>query len=159
MQFHRRCVVLALLWKLLSCARDLHKNKFKKNFRVVGCVQCLWILSLIFAVLQMCVCVWSMDAHCTKLTFGLHHARHSCSVFTALWCDCSVVKLIFYLHQTPSWLRLVWTNKLTCWHNSTNDDYILCMRYQSPSPAHPSAADEAWYWLKHVLHNGPSTYY
>ena len=33
-----------------------------------------------------------------------------CSVFTALWCGCSVVKLTFYLHQTPLWLWLVWTN-------------------------------------------------
>ena len=25
---------------------------------------------------------------------------------------------------------------------------------QSPSPSHPSAADEAWYWLKRVLRSG-----
>ena len=28
------------------------------------------------------------------------------------------------------------------------------MRQQSPSPGHPSTADEAWYWLKRVLHSG-----
>ena len=43
--------------------------------------------------------------HCVhaykKLTFHLHHAWHSCLVFTALWCGCSVVKLT-YLHQAPS---------------------------------------------------------
>ena len=29
------------------------------------------------------------------------HARHSCSVFTALWCGCSFVKLAYYLHHPP----------------------------------------------------------
>ena len=40
-------------------------------------------------------------------------ARHSCFVFTALWCGCFVVKLPFYFDQTPSWLWLVWTNYLS----------------------------------------------
>ena len=31
---------------------------------------------------------------------------------------------------------------------------ILCMIWQSPSPGHPSAADEAWYWPKRVLRSG-----
>ena len=52
-----------------------------------------------------CAHEWSVDTHCVhayaKLTFHLHHAWHSCLVFTALWCGCSVVKLIFYLHQAP----------------------------------------------------------
>ena len=74
----------------------------------VWCIQCLWALSLSCAVLQMCVeCVHTCAY--TKLTFHLHHARHWCSVFTALWCSFSVMKLT-YLHQTPSWLWLVWTN-------------------------------------------------
>ena len=30
----------------------------------------------------------------------------------------------------------------------------LCMRQQSPSSGHLSAADEAWYWLKHVQCSG-----
>ena len=39
-----------------------------------------------------CVCVerghtWVY----TKLTSRLHHARHSCSIFTVLWCGCSFV--------------------------------------------------------------------
>ena len=33
-------------------------------------------------------------------------------------------------------------------------DCILCMIWQSPSPGHPSAADEAWYWPKRVLRSG-----
>ena len=41
--------------------------------------------------------------------------RYSCSVFTALWCGCSVVKLTFYLHQTPSWLWLV-TRSFVFWN-------------------------------------------
>ena len=54
---------------------------------------------------QLCspsnVCVWSVDT-CVykKLTFRLHHARHSASIFTALWCGCSFVKVAFYLHYT-----------------------------------------------------------
>ena len=39
---------------------------------------------------------------------------HSCSVFTAVWCG----KLTFYLHQTPSWLWLVWTNSPNFTHQS-----------------------------------------
>ena len=31
---------------------------------------------------------------------------------------------------------------------------IYCTRLQSPSPGHPSTADEAWYWLKHVPYSG-----
>ena len=46
----------------------------------------------------------------TKLTFRLHHARHSSFIFTALWCGCSFINLAFYLHHTPpSWLWLVST--------------------------------------------------
>ena len=66
-------------------------------------------------VTQLCspssVCVERGHMLCahTKLTFRLHHAWHSCSVFTALWSGCSVIKITFYLHQTPSWLWLVWT--------------------------------------------------
>ena len=33
-------------------------------------------------------------------------------------------------------------------------DCILCMIWQSPSPGHPSAADEAWYWPKRILRSG-----
>ena len=33
-------------------------------------------------------------------------------------------------------------------------DCILCMIWQSPSPGHPSAADEVWYWPKCVLCSG-----
>ena len=43
-----------------------------------------------------------------RVTLCLHHTRHSC--FGALWWGCSVVKLTFYLHQTPSLLWQVWTN-------------------------------------------------
>ena len=72
-----------------------------------------------FAVLKlwMCVCVcvcvcgaWTQVVCIHNLTFRLHHTRHRCSVFTALWCACSFVKLN-YLHQIPSWLWLVWINK------------------------------------------------
>ena len=68
---------------------------------------------------QLCspsnVCVWSVDTCVyTKLTFHLYHARHRCSVFTALWCGCSFVKLAFYLHHTP-------ILALACRHNGTNN--------------------------------------
>ena len=66
---------------------------------------------LSFAVFQIWVCgAWCTLCGYTKLTFHLHHAWHSCLVFIALWCGCSIVKLTFYLHQTPSWLWLVRTN-------------------------------------------------
>ena len=32
-------------------------------------------------------------------------------------------------------------------------DTMKCI-WQSPSPGHPSAADEAWYWPKRVLRSG-----
>ena len=49
----------------------------------------------------MCVCgTWTHLVCIHNLT----HFR-----LTALWCGCSVVKLT-YLHQTPSWLWLLWTN-------------------------------------------------
>ena len=53
---------------------------------------------------NVCVYVWSVDT-CAyiKLSFRLHHTRHSSSVFNELWYGCSVMKLTFYLHQTP-WL-------------------------------------------------------
>ena len=89
MKFHRRCVVLALLWKLLSHTRVL-------NSVFVG------LVTLSFAFLQMRVeCVHKLCVY-IKLTFCLHHAWHSCSVFTALWCG-YVGKVTFCLHQTPSW--------------------------------------------------------
>ena len=39
-------------------------------------------------------------------------------------------------------------------HEGQPPDCILCMIWQSPSPGHPSTADEAWYWPKPVLHSG-----
>ena len=56
----------------------------------MGCIQCLWVLSLSFAVLQMCVCVERGHTLCayTKLTF--------CQVFTKLG--------IFCLYCTLMWL-------------------------------------------------------
>ena len=47
-----------------------------------------------------------------KAHFHLHHARHNCSVFTALWCSCSVLETTFYLQQTSFWLFLVWATRL-----------------------------------------------
>ena len=52
---------------------------------------------------------------------SVHHAWYSCSVFTALWCGCSVVKLTFCHHQTPSWLWLVWTHLTTYRSVGTNN--------------------------------------
>jgi len=103
------------------------------------CIQCLWVCSLSFAILQMCLCVCGgghMLCAYTKLTFrlhlalspdpSLHHAWHTgCSVLTALLCGCSVVKLTFYLHQTPSWLWLV--RILTCLHPTRVDTTVQLM--------------------------------
>ena len=60
-----------------------------------------------------CVSVGSMHGH----TCSVHPQsslsvfimlRYSCSVFTALRCGCSIMKPTFYLHQTTSWLYIVW---------------------------------------------------
>jgi len=62
---------------------------------------------------NVCVCVCVERGHMlcayTNLTFHLYHAWHSCSVFTALWFSCSVIK-VTYLHQTTSWVWLIWAN-------------------------------------------------
>ena len=93
-------------------------------------------------VTQLCsppnVCAWSVDKRV--------HTQSSLSVFTtlgtavlivfthaALWCSFSVVKLTFYLHHTPSWFWLVWTNSpvftltrvWTSRHNGTNNARTL----------------------------------
>ena len=73
---------------------------------VMGIFSVCWFSwSLSFAVLQMCVCVeCGHTCAYTELIFHLH-AWHSCSVFTALWCGCSVMKPT-YLHQTLVWTHL-----------------------------------------------------
>ena len=58
----------------------------------------------------VCGCGDTLSAY-IKLTFRLHH--HSDTAVTSLFCDCSVVKLNFYFHQTASWLWLVWTNSVS----------------------------------------------
>ena len=95
MQLHRRYAMLTLLWKLLSYAIGLWKTSGFSQVR--GCIQCLWVWSLSFAVLQ--VCVWSVDTCCV-------HTQNSLSVFITLgtavlssvhssWSGCSVVKITF----------------------------------------------------------------
>jgi len=103
MQFHRRYAMLALLWKLLSYAIGFEQQKKTSSFSQVRGMYS------VFVVTQLQVCVWSMDTRAyTKLTFCLHYVRHTCSVFTALWCGCSVVKRTFYPISCQLWL--VWTN-------------------------------------------------
>ena len=94
-----------------------HSLHFGRHTQRVSLTRTTGWVQLGFA-LNMCVCVWSVDTLCvyTKLTFHLYHARHTCSIFTVLWCGCSAVKLTFYLHQTPSWLWLVINGYLTCVH-------------------------------------------
>ena len=89
-------VVMYYVWKL-SYARVTQKYRISQIMGVHSV--------FVGFVTQHCspsnVCVWSVDTCAyTKLTFHLHDTRHSYSVFTALWCGCSFVTLIFYLHQT-----------------------------------------------------------
>ena len=100
MQFHRRCVVLALLWKLRFC------TKIPGFLEQWGCIQCCG--SVGHLALQSFKCVWAWDTLCAYV--------NSLSVFTVLGTAVLsslhsgvVVKLILYLHQTPSWLWLVWS--------------------------------------------------
>ena len=95
---------LALLSKL-SCSKIKTTSGFS---------QVMGLYSVFVGVVtQLCspsnVCVEHGHTLCAyiKFTIHLHHAQHGCSVFTALWCGCFVVKLPFYFHQTPSWLWLV----------------------------------------------------
>ena len=95
----------------LFYARGLQQKYFWVFSR---CIQCLWVCMVTQLWSPSNVCVWAVDTYCvwavytdcayTKHTFHLHVAWHSFSVFTAFWCGCSVMKLTFYLHQTPSWL-------------------------------------------------------
>ena len=90
-RFHRKCVVLGILWKL-SYARVSKKifRVFSSNrgvFSVCG-VGHSALQSLKSVCVCVCVCVCVEHGHTciyTKLTFHLHHTQHSWSVFTALW--------------------------------------------------------------------------
>ena len=132
-----KCVVLALLWKLLSYVRVLCNIKnfqvFSSNWGVFCvCWFCHWALQ---SFKWVCVDCGHM---CTYIKLTFRHARHSCSVFTALWCGCFLVKRTFCFHQTPSWLWLVWTNLpvftptrvYTSRHNGTNNAWTC-------TPPHP----------------------
>ena len=122
MQFNRRCVVLAFLWKLLSYARVMHSvfvglvTQLCSPSNVESGHTCVYINLIFRLVLRArlsCREIWpaseSLACETTSPSSSLspsgkgegpgneaslHHARHtSCSVFTALWCGCSVVKL------------------------------------------------------------------
>ena len=99
MQFHWRSAVL--LWKL----------SYATNFWVFssnGRIQCLWgLVTQLCSPSNACVerghtlCAYIKLSVFTKLgTFCLH----------SLWCGSVIKQNTFYLHQTPSWLWLVWTN-------------------------------------------------
>ena len=43
----------------------------------------------------------------------------------------------------------------TCTHYMVRSHLCcMCMTCDTHTPGHPSAADEVWYWLKHILHIG-----
>ena len=129
-------------------------TKRKKNFQVFSISSNGSVFSVsgfCYSALQSlkCVWVWCMDTRCVHTwsslsvftTFG-SLAWHSSSVFTALLCGCSVVKLTFYLHQTPFWLWLVTTTvqiipKLHC---------IMNMRQVRKHP--DSTISKVWTVLK-----------
>ena len=91
--------------------------QFWKSFNLVYIWIFHWtVCGFCHSALQPFKCVCSMDTRVyTKLTFHLHHAWHSCSIFTGLWCGCSFIKLAFYLHHTPH-LGFGYS-----WHNGTNN--------------------------------------
>ena len=101
-----------------SCCPMLGGYKKKKNlkFSQVIEVYSVFVCLIIQLYSPSNVCVWSGPwthnrVHTqTQLTFRLHHTRHSCLVFTALWYGCSVVK--------PSDPILAWANSPTrLWTN------------------------------------------
>ena len=67
-------------------------------------------------VTQLCspssVCVergHMLCAHTNSLSVFITLGTAVLSSVHSSWSGCSVVKITFYLHQTPSWLWLVWT--------------------------------------------------
>ena len=66
-----------------------------------------------------------------KAYFHLHHAWHSCSIFTGLWCGCSFIKLAFYLHHTP-YLGSGYSR-----HNGTNNTRTRLYYGHTSSPRIP----------------------
>ena len=65
--------------------------------QVMGVYSVMWVLSFGFAILQTHKAHFSSSPHLAQL-FCLH--------CTLVWLFCRKT----YLHQTPSWLWLVWTN-------------------------------------------------
>ena len=62
-------------------------------------------------------------------------------------CNGSVIPNTFPMDLIP--FKTIYIHQEVKWNADT-----LCMIWQSPSPGHPSAADEAWYWPKCVLRSG-----
>jgi len=99
----------------------------------LGYIQCLYVCSLSFAVLQMCVCGTWTHTLCAyiKLTFHLHHTRQQ------LFClHCTLVSFCRKSYL-PSIIRtvlalLVWTDSLhqgmdqsAQWHKLCLDSTVL----------------------------------
>ena len=98
--------LLVLDWGKMGHKHNLHfgwHTQWLSHSRTPGWMQ-LGLLWKLLCYAGECSALQSFKSECvehghtlcgyTKLTFHLHHARHSCLVFTALWCGCSIVKLL-----------------------------------------------------------------
>ena len=104
-------VKTSLLWKLEVFSEVRHTpHCFMGTKWSCRCSQCLWAFSLSFAVLQMCVRgAWTnvVCIHKAHFPSSPRSALLFCLYRTLVYSS-SVVKLTFHLHQTPSWVWLVY---------------------------------------------------
>ena len=109
----------------LGCGYARKKKKKALGFSSNGGVfsVCGLILPLSFAVLQMCVCVWSVDTHC-----GIHKAHFSsspclaqlfCFHCTLVWLFCCEIHLLSSPNPILAWL--VWANSPVFSHQGMDE--------------------------------------
>ena len=103
MQFHWRCVVLAMLWKLLSHARVLYKNKIKTSGFSQSQVAnggvfsaCGFCHTALQSFKCVCVCVerWHVCIHKAQFPSSPHSAQQFCFQWTLVWLFCHETYLL-----------------------------------------------------------------
>jgi len=141
---------------------------------------CLWCFSptcILFLTRYIClhspcnlpVFFFTCDIVClyhVVHTLSLHtphvhaHAQHMYAV--CLWSTmCLIVLLLpnkngslvqtFCMH---AWWSIAVHQAVRLWQSKASHLCCMCMTCDTLTPGHPSTADEAWYWPKHVLHIG-----
>ena len=110
---------------MLSYARGLQKTYFWVFSSNGGVFRAVLVGLCGHSALQSFKCVCGGCGYMLCAYTMLVFTTIGTAVLSSLWHGCTVVKLTFYLHQTSSWLCLLWTyftsdqgmDKLTSWHN------------------------------------------